>query len=99
MQAKTQVSESIVVDNASTDNSLDDLESAFPEDSRLKIVRNNLNLGFAAACNIGADVATESILLFINPDSFLHSDTVEKLASSLISNPDVAITGGAAPLS
>jgi GT2 family glycosyltransferase len=94
MQAITQSSETIVVDNASTDNSLGDLESAFLEDSRLKIVRNSSNLGFAAACNIGADLAAGSILLFINPDSYLHSDTVEKLASTLVSNPDVAITGG-----
>jgi GT2 family glycosyltransferase len=93
-QAITQARETIVVDNASTDNSLEELESAFPDDSRLKIVRNNLNLGFSAACNIGAHSATGSLLLFINPDSYLHSVTVEKLASALVSNPDVAIAGG-----
>jgi len=93
-QVLTQAGEVIVVDNASSDSSLDDLESVFPNESRLKIVRNNRNLGFATACNIGADLATGNLFLFLNPDCYLHSYTVEKLASALVSNPDVGITGG-----
>ena len=93
-QVLTQAGEVIVVDNASSDSSMDDIESVFSGDSRLKIVRNNRNLGFATACNIGADRATGDLLLFINPDCYLHSHTVEKLASNLVNSPDVGITGG-----
>jgi GT2 family glycosyltransferase len=93
-QVLHQAGEIIIVDNASSDNSLDDLESVFSNDARLRVVRNNLNLGFAAGCNIGAELATGNYLLFINPDSFLHSHTVEKLVSSMVNKPEVGITGG-----
>lgn len=93
-QVMNQAGEVIVVDNASSDNSLDDLESVFSNDARLKVVRNNLNLGFAAACNIGARMANGRYFLFLNPDSLLHSHTVDKLVANLANNPDVGITGG-----
>ena len=43
--ALPQVSEVIVVDNASTDLSLDRCLRHFPEEPKLKLIRNNTNLG------------------------------------------------------
>lgn len=67
--------EVIVVDNASSDDSL----SRIPELSgRLKLLRNTQNRGFAAACNQGAILAQGHYLLFLNPDTRLFADSLEK---------------------
>jgi GT2 family glycosyltransferase len=68
----------IIVDNASTDNSLDLLAArsdrlTFP----LHIIRNKENRGFAAACNQGASLAENNkYLLFLNPDTLLFEKSL-----------------------
>jgi len=47
----------IVVDNHSTDGSLEHLEHVI-ENEKLVVIRNGSNLGFAAACNIGAKASS-----------------------------------------
>lgn len=66
-----------VVDNASTDRSLDELLSlahALP----LDIIRNKSNRGFAAACDQGAAGSEADYLLFLNPDTRLQAGCLEK---------------------
>ncbi|MBS0150369.1 MAG: glycosyltransferase family 2 protein [Nitrospira sp.] len=92
--ALSQVGEVIVVDNASSDDSVVRLQAAFSADRRLKIVRNCSNLGFAAACNIGADHSTGSYLFFLNPDCVLELDSVKHLIRVLDDYPDVGMVGG-----
>jgi GT2 family glycosyltransferase len=92
--ALSQVDEVIVVDNASRDDSLAQLQAVFPGDRRLKIVRNRENLGFAAACNIGAEHSTCSYLFFLNPDCVLEPDSVKHLVWVLDDDPDVGMAGG-----
>lgn len=89
-----QAEEVIVVDNASSDNSIELLESHFAGDSCLKVIRNSENLGFAAACNIGAEATTGEYLLYLNPDSLLQNNSVAKLVSSFEIEPNVGMTGG-----
>ncbi len=92
--AISQVDEVIVVDNASHDDSLAQLEAAFLADSRLKIVREQNNLGFAAGCNIGVTQSSGEHLLFLNPDCILEPDTVERLLRVLDDHKDVGMVGG-----
>jgi GT2 family glycosyltransferase len=92
--ALDQVDEVIVVDNASSDNSLAQLEAVFPGNRKLKIVRNRENLGFAAACNIGAETSTGRYLFFLNPDCVLAPDSVGRLLRALDKDPDVGMVGG-----
>lgn len=89
-----QVDEVIVVDNASSDNSLAQLEAAFPGDPRLKIVRNRENLGFAAGCNIGVGQSAGACLFFLNPDCVLEPESVQRLFHTLQDSPDVGMVGG-----
>jgi N-acetylglucosaminyl-diphospho-decaprenol L-rhamnosyltransferase len=58
--------EAVVVDNASTDGSLD---AAIDGHSTAQVIRNDTNMGFAFACNQGAACATGELLLFLNPDT------------------------------
>lgn len=63
----------IVVDNASSDDSLilEDLPSL-----PLTIIQNRVNRGFAAACNQGASVSDSDYILFLNPDTRLFGDSL-----------------------
>lgn len=65
----------VVIDNASTDGSADDL--IYPV-LPLVIIRNGSNRGFAAACNQGAAGSSADYLLFLNPDTRVLDDTLAK---------------------
>ena len=83
----------IVVDNQSTDGSLEPLERA-GWGEKLRVVRNGRNLGFAAACNIGARLSTARRLLFLNPDSVLAPDALTRMARVLDSSEAIGMVGG-----
>ena len=70
------ISSVIIVDNASSDGSLAQLEvlEGFP--FKLQIVRNPDNRGFGAACNQGAALSTSKYLLFLNPDTRLFENSL-----------------------
>jgi GT2 family glycosyltransferase len=80
-----------VADNASTDESLDLL----PRDQgkRLTVIRNDANLGFAAACNIGLKQATASNILILNPDCQVSDGAIERLITILRSADRVGMVG------
>jgi N-acetylglucosaminyl-diphospho-decaprenol L-rhamnosyltransferase len=56
----------VIVDNASTDGSLRRLRRV---PRALEVVQSPVNLGFAAACNLGARACSSDYLLFLNPDT------------------------------
>jgi len=92
--ALSQVDEVVVVDNASSDDSLAKLETLFSADQRIKVVRNRENLGFAAGCNIGVAHSSGGYLLFLNPDCVLEPDSVKDLLRVLDDHQDVGMVGG-----
>jgi GT2 family glycosyltransferase len=92
--ALLQASEVLVVDNASSDFSLELCTQRFPEEPKLRIIRNASNLGFAAACNIGAAQATAPYLLFLNPDCVLGRDSLPRMVQVLETNPSAGMIGG-----
>ncbi|MBT5953605.1 glycosyltransferase family 2 protein [bacterium] len=59
------ITDIIIVDDASTDNSVTYLKETFPE---INVLVNKKNQGFSYTCNKGAKEAKESILLFLNTD-------------------------------
>jgi len=62
-----------VIDNASDDGSARDLSfSALP----LEVVYNQVNRGYAAACNQGAAGSNADYLLFLNPDVRLFAESI-----------------------
>ena len=83
----------VVVDNASHDQSLAYLQSVIP-DERVCIIRNDRNLGFATACNIGARACTADVVLFLNPDSKLGPGTLQRMREALLSDPAIGMVGG-----
>ena len=81
--------EVIIVDNASSDHALDFIEQNF---SSFKIIRNTENIGFAAACNRGADFASGEILVYLNPDTEVCPGWLANLTQRLEQDNSVAIT-------
>ena len=92
--AFSQAREVLVVDNASTDLSIELCTQRFPNEAKLRVVRNSANLGFAAACNIGASAAAEPHILFLNPDCVLSANALEHMLEVLKKNPEAGMAGG-----
>ena len=80
----------IVVDNASSDASLDGLQDL----SQVCVIRNPANVGFAAACNIGVQASSAPFLLFLNPDCVVSPDAIAPLLAGLQSGDRVGMVGG-----
>ncbi len=68
--------EVVLVDNGSTDDSLDLTRRGFPE---VRVVDLGENLGFAESNNRAAALSTASFLLFLNNDTHLAPDTLETI--------------------
>ncbi len=66
--------EIIVVDNASTDGSVESIKKLFGSCPYVKIVENRENLGHAEGCNIGARVAKGRYLVFLDSDTELKAE-------------------------
>ncbi len=82
--------EVIVVDNASTDDSV---AQARLHCSGAVVVENSSNTGFAAANNLGYRRAAAEYILLLNPDTILHEGALEAMVGFLRSNPDAGAIG------
>jgi N-acetylglucosaminyl-diphospho-decaprenol L-rhamnosyltransferase len=72
--------EIIVVDNASSDGTVEALESG---ESDVTVLAQTENLGFARANNLGIDAARGDALLILNPDTELEPDCLSILWKTL----------------
>ena len=82
--------EVIVVDNASTDETSTFLSTLGGD---VQIIRNDKNLGFAKACNQGAEIAKGRNLVFLNNDTIPQSGWLHALVSEVNSSSEVKIVG------
>lgn len=78
--------QTIVVDNASRDGSVEAVAQQFPE---AVLVANDQNLGFSRANNQAASRANGKYLLFLNNDTVLREGGLQKLAEFLDQHDDV----------
>jgi len=83
-------SEVVVVDNASPGALAAEIASSYPE---FRLFPQVANLGFAAAANLGADMARGRYLLFLNPDTLIQPDTIIRLVEFARSHPRVGPLG------
>jgi GT2 family glycosyltransferase len=80
--------EVILVDNASTDDSLERARARYPS---VRVVRNETNRGYAPACNIGARDATAPFVLFLNNDATIMPDDLGMLLDAAGRSPETAV--------
>ena len=86
-------SRAIVVDNKSTDGSLEHLAQLI-QSEKLVVIRNSKNLGFAAGCNIGTKKSSAGQILFLNPDSVLAPNALTQLTEVLACSEAIGMVGG-----
>jgi len=91
---KSNVSvEIFLVDNASSDNSLQTVRQVIVDDERVQITENKENLGFARAANQVLSQAKGEYLLFLNPDCLIRPDTLVRFRDTLNENPKAGMAG------
>ena len=82
--------EVFVVDNASSDGTVQMLTENF---SFVRILQNQENRGFGAANNQAITECRGKYLLFLNPDTRIHADTLQSLIQFMDDHPDVGACG------
>lgn len=81
----------VVVDNASGDETIEAIAQAFPP---VRLVANPRNLGFAAGVNAGIRALDDcGAVLLLNPDSELLDANLEKAATWLDEHEDAGVAG------
>ncbi len=82
--------EIIVIDNASSDDSVISIKSNYPH---VKLIVNNENRGFAAANNQGIEVARGQYILLLNSDTIILKDAILKTLEFAGKHPQYAVVG------
>ena len=71
--------EVVVVDNNSRDNTREIVRETLPTQSRIKLIENASNRGYSAAANQGAHSTANPFIVFLNPDTLVTPNWLEKL--------------------
>jgi GT2 family glycosyltransferase len=82
--------EVLVIDNGSTDNTSLIIKKVYP---RIKLLRNEKNLGFAKACNQGAHIASGDMLIFLNNDTEVTSGWISAFIDCITSKLNIGVVG------
>jgi GT2 family glycosyltransferase len=82
--------EVFVVDNDSSDKTCEIIRKGHPQ---VNLICNPKNLGYAKANNQALELAQGELILFLNPDTKLHSHTLRKMLDFMRGNPETAALG------
>jgi GT2 family glycosyltransferase len=82
--------EIIVIDNASIDRSAEMVQAEFPQ---VDLVASEMNLGFSRANNVGLARAGGRYVLFLNPDTLLREDALDRMVGYLDDHPEFDMVG------
>lgn len=76
----------IIVDNHSTDRSIHMIQEHYPD---ITLIRNDENIGFAAAVNQGIRASKAEFIILLNNDAFARKGFVEALYRSISADPNI----------
>jgi N-acetylglucosaminyl-diphospho-decaprenol L-rhamnosyltransferase len=88
--AQDPAPELVVVDNASTDGSLDRLRRSHPG---VRVVQSGANLGYARAANLGIAATDAPVVAVLNPDTVLDPGTAKALCDRFATEADLGAAG------
>jgi GT2 family glycosyltransferase len=82
--------ETIIVDNDSSDGSYELLVKTLEGKANVRIIRNETNVGYAAACNVGFRASTGEVVVFLNVDVAVDREWLTQVVEALYSSEPVA---------
>ncbi len=82
--------ECIVMDNASSDGSVEAVRQMFPQ---VHVIPNKENVGFARANQQGIEMMNARHCLLLNPDMRIATDALQKTVEYLDTHTDVGVVG------
>ena len=83
--------EFIIIDDASTDRSLDIVKSY--NDKRILLIKNEVNIGLAASLNKGIEIARGKYIARMDSDDISQSNRIYEQVKYLENNPDILCYG------
>ena len=82
-QINDNILEILVIDDCSTDNSLQILKEYENDEKRIKIIEKKINSGVSNSRNIGINKAKGDYIMFIDSDDFLAENAIESLTKMI----------------
>lgn len=83
--------EIIVIDDCSTDDSMQQLQKYAEQDSRIKVFKNNENQGCAPTKRRCIELSSGEYFGFVDPDDFIETNAVEKMIKELEKDTEIAL--------
>lgn len=90
VEAANGAKEIFVVDNASTDESVQTIHQFFPD---IQLIVNKKNRGFAAANNQALPLCRGRYIIYLNPDTIVKPDTLRKAVAFMDMHQDIGLAG------
>ena len=82
--------EVFVIDNASSDDSVEIIKKSFPN---ITLIENDTNVGFGRANNQALDLLSGEYVLLLNTDAFVQPDTLQKSILYMQSHVNCGLLG------
>jgi GT2 family glycosyltransferase len=82
--------EIILVDNGSTDGSVEFVRQRFPQ---VRLIANEENLGFSKGMNVGLQQAQGDVIVLLNNDLYVRPDWLRALNRPIVADESVGIVG------
>jgi GT2 family glycosyltransferase len=82
--------EIVVVDNASSDGTVEYLRRSWPD---VRVLVNDANVGFAKGCNQGMAVTRGELVLLLNSDTYVEDNVIGRAVAALRERPEIGMLG------
>lgn len=87
------VTQFIIIDNGSSEKVAQMLRDLKEDHDHILLVQGHGNIGFGRAANLGAILANQPWLVFLNPDAMLQHDCTRRLIEAARNQPSPCIVG------
>jgi len=85
--------ETIIVDNGTPSQDLEEIKSFALKYSNVKVIENNENLGFAKGNNVGLEAASGEYVLLLNNDTVVAPGAIYAMVRHLMFGPAIGVVG------
>jgi GT2 family glycosyltransferase/nucleoside-diphosphate-sugar epimerase len=89
-----QLKQLVIVDNGNPPDVVARMQQLALGDARISVITGHGNVGFAAACNMGARQVTSDYMLLVNPDCLIPPDGLIKLMDAMENTPGAMLGSG-----